>query len=235
LGCRDINWRCQGGWSALDQACSSGRAEVVSLILRHPHVDVNLRNPGRNSPLINATWMGREEIVRLLLDDDRVQADLTSVQGKTALWVAALWGYHDIVRWLIASGKDLNVPSRAYWVDGRYTAAEIARYKHHLDTSMLIEQYCDSTTNARFLVRLSLGLFMPLAAELFALIIFLCDDYLKLRVSESTSRRFFGMATRLPMELQMVLCLRMFRSAKTNIVIREAERAFRLLVAFLEQ
>jgi hypothetical protein len=66
--------------------------------------------------------------------------------------------------------------------------------------------------------RLELGLEDALSAELFAVTLFLCDDFLKFKEANSPAARFFKMAFQLPMELQMVLCYRVFGSSKGNIL-----------------
>jgi len=79
-------------------------------------------------------------------------------------------------------------------------------------------------------------------SELFAMIVFLCGDLLRLKpafiipasasASNSTiadALRFFTMACKLPMELQMILCHRVVGSMKQNILHFESEAAFKSL------
>jgi len=51
-----------------------------------------------------------------------------------------------------------------------------------------------------------------LAAEVFAVIVFLCDGLLQIKTSTNPpaggATRFFVIATRLPLEVQMILCRR---------------------------
>lgn len=81
-----------------------------------------------------------------------------------------------------------------------------------------------------------------LAAEAFALVVFYCDSYLTFKGEpeicfdgESSKRmsaaRFFNMAGRLPMDLQMVLCNRLFGSAKTLVLTKNSEPAFLCLAS----
>lgn len=74
-----------------------------------------------------------------------------------------------------------------------------------------------------------------LSAEMFALMVYVCDDYLALksqdefaekRDRQAAAARFFGMASQLPMDLQMVLCNRAFGSAKALILTKNSEPAF---------
>ena len=91
-----------------------------------------------------------------------------------------------------------------------------------------------------------LFVFFPdsLSAEAFALIVFLCDSYLELRETMPTTPvssisgavRLFQVARQLPMDLQMVLCNRLYGSAKTLILTRNSEPEFvNLARIFCEQ
>ena len=79
-------------------------------------------------------------------------------------------------------------------------------------------------------MRVELGLLDELAAEMFALVVFVSDGLLQ--VNETTSNpaaRFFRIATQLPLELQMVLCFRQVGSCKEIIPGKEREVAFKEL------
>ena len=76
-------------------------------------------------------------------------------------------------------------------------------------------------------------------SDLFALVIFLCDDLLTAGAESSSSSssplnnnkpaRFFQVAQLLPMELQMALCNRVFGSCKDIILTKHSEPAFKKL------
>jgi len=58
---------------------------------------------------------------------------------------------------------------------------------------------------------MELGWYDELAAEVFALIVFLSDGLLEIRIENEANRapaRFFRIARKLPLELQMLLCSR---------------------------
>ena len=92
----------------------------------------------------------------------------------------------------------------------------------------------------RYELRVKLGVLDALAAEVFALTIFLCDDLLQLKPAidddtpnpVSATTRFFVIASKLPMELQMILCHRVVGS-KQNILRKDSEAAFKSLVKIL--
>lgn len=73
------------------------------------------------------------------------------------------------------------------------------------------------------------------SAEVFALAVLHCDDYLALKSAEQTGNnenhqiaaRFFQVASRLPMELQMVLCNRLYGLERTLIPAKDRDEAIR--------
>jgi len=81
-----------------------------------------------------------------------------------------------------------------------------------------------------------LGLPGSCAAEVFAQIIFVCDDLLKIKQTEvpTAAGRFFAMAKLLPMELQMILCHRVVESKKDYYILSsDSEGAFKKLAKVL--
>jgi hypothetical protein len=67
-------------------------------------------------------------------------------------------------------------------------------------------------------MRVELGRFEEMAAEMFALVVFPCDGLLEIKEENSTGAgRFFRMAKLLPIEVQMILCFRVVGSAYENI------------------
>ena len=81
----------------------------------------------------------------------------------------------------------------------------------------LLERFLANPHQTRHELRVKLGVLDEFAAEVFALTVFLCDDLLHLKPAHATPNlptaaataaafRFFSIAKRLPMELQMMLC-----------------------------
>jgi len=107
----------------------------------------------------------------------------------------------------------------------------------------LLERFLANPVQTRHELRVMLGMLDELAAEVFALTVFLCDDLLQLRpaalaatpnpaaVSSAAAAaiRFFTLAKRLPMELQMILCHRAVDSAKESVLRKDSEAAFHSL------
>ena len=91
-------------------------------------------------------------------------------------------------------------------------------------------------------LRVRLGVLDELAAEVYALTVFLCDD-LQLKpashlaatpnhAAPAATTQLFAIVKRLPMELQMMLCHRAVDSTKQNILRKDSESASNHLPGF---
>ena len=118
------------------------------------------------------------------------------------------------------------------------TALEIAREKGKTEAVQLLERFIVNPGLTRHELRVKLGFPDELAAEVFALTVFLCDELLQLKPAShpaatstpaAAAIRFFTIAKRLPMELQMILCHRAVDSAKENVLRKDSEVAFKSL------
>ena len=130
-----------------------------------------------------------------------------------------------------------------HWDGGKYTALEIARTEMNLEVVSLLEKFIDNPSQTRCELRVKLGVFDALAAEYFAIVVFFCDDLLQIKPFLTTTTtaepdttaavRFFGVISKLPMELQMILYHRAAGSLKQNILRKDSEIAFKSLASTL--
>jgi len=105
-----------------------------------------------------------------------------------------------------------------------------AKNKGKTEVVTLLERFKSDAAQTRYQVRVELGLLDVMAAEMFALVVFVSDGLLQINESTpSPAARFFNIATQLPLELQMVLCRRVVGSAKELIPGNESEVAFKSL------
>jgi len=99
----------------------------------------------------------------------------------------------------------------------------------------LLERFKENPVETRHDVRVELGFVDELAAEMFALVVFVSDGLLQ--TNETTTRspaaRLFRIAAQLPLELQMVLCYRVVGSSKEIISGKDSEVAFKYLAKSL--
>lgn len=226
----DVNWRNSSSWTCLHYACRNGHLAILAHLLAHPAINVNIKKADGEVPFMWACFNGHTDCVRLLLGDPRVKVNEPNINGSTSLKWAAYHGHLEVVRWLVASGRELDLGHPG--IEGS-DAIGAARKRGKTEVAALLERYKARPGEVIQEVRLLLGYYAELAADVFALVIFLCDDYLALRNPrpghDAKTERFFGMARRLPMELQMVLCHRMAGSMGVNIPGTNSEVAFREL------
>jgi len=246
----NVNLRAECGQTVLHLACEVKATKIVSLLLADPRVKVN-QGFGRNTPFFAACETGAVSIIKLMLENKKVDINRPDVQRCTPLWSLAQNGHHGIITLLMASGRkiDTQIKCKEYrW--GSKTAAEIARlestrrpgfYSEHdtnalrgvkngLAIAKLIEAYELNPEAICLKLRKKLGLVALDAGALYALVIFICDGLLT--VKKGTLKklsRFFAISKRLPMEVQMMLCNRVFGSMKDSILSKISEPAFKEL------
>jgi len=117
------------------------------------------------------------------------------------------------------------------------TVLEVARENILPQDVLLLEEFLNNPAQTRHDIRVMLGVLDEFAAEVFALTVFLCDDLLQLKTTAAiaaldaaaATTRFFAIAIKLPMELQMILCHRVVGSMKQNILHKDSEEAFKNL------
>jgi len=187
---------------------------------------------------------GKVSVVEVLLKDPRVDVTLEDNWQRIPLWYASLGGKLEVVEWFIASGRDLgDIKSKKGKYDfNSYTALEIARKENKTEVVSVLERFIANPAQTRHERRVKLGILDALAAEVFALTVFLCDDLLQLKpalasttaASAAQALRFFTMASKLPMELQMLLRHRAVGSMKQNILRQDSEAAFKSLARILQ-
>ena len=168
-------------------------------------------------------------------------------------------GHLPIVHLILASGREVDTKSKSMAGTSRWnnkTAAEIARsqgirdrdegepeegYTRKNQNGLLIATLLDSFDVDPVATRQHLRELPELRAffisDLFALVVFLCADLLTMSAEGSASsptphnaaRNFFMIARRLPMELQMMLCNRVFGAGKDIVLTKHSEPAFKKL------
>ena len=164
----------------------------------------------------------------MLLKDPRVKVNELGNEGTTPLYYAACDGFLELIKWWIASGSGLDLGEPG---NEKNDAIGGAKKRMKTEVVSLLERFRDHQEKTRHDIRKELGCFDELAAELFAVVIFLSDELLKLgEENKNGTTRFFEMAKRLPMELQMVLCYRVMGSMKTNISGEMRETSFKKLM-----
>ena len=230
----DVNWSDPKGWTALHLACGDGYPESVKLLLAHPLINPDKRNSSGGTPLMVAAFTDHVDVVQLLLADERIDVNPTDKQGATPLWEAAYWGFLHIVKAFIACGRHLQLDLQTVAGNDDWnntTALDIATRKKNHKVVGLLQRFQAEPATTRHEVWLELSRQDGLVAELFALMVFFCDDFLEVEEEVKGQRqgRFFRISAKLPQELQMVLSNRVYGSRGTGVLLRNSESAFRKL------
>ena len=188
----------------------------------------------------------RKELVSLLLADPRIDPNKPMNNRSSPLWFASQDGHFVIVQHLLASGREIDTELRSTF--NNRTAAEQGRRvvsRGPKDTeedfqrkknsgplcANLIDEYGRDAVAVRNRLRRQPGLREYFIGHLFALVIFHSDSFTVIneRTASSDTRRFLKIASRLPLEIQMVLCNRIFGSSKDIILSKYSEPYFKCL------
>ena len=224
----DLNEPIEDGWTLLHFACGENyRSATIPLFLAHHDIDVNAKSLSGQTPFFCACG-GRASCVREMLKDSRVKVNEPIYIGYTPLWRAAWNDRLDIIKEWIASGREMDVgkPGDVNWTD----AIGGAKKRGHAEVVILLERFKANPDETRHAIRTELGFTDELAAEVFAVVVFVSDGLLQVNdTTPSPAARYFSIATQLPLELQMVLCHRVVGSAKELIQGKESEVAFKYL------
>jgi len=160
----------------------------------------------------------------------------------TPLFVTAQSGNLLIVKWILASGRKINIHAKCKTNDR--TPSTQAAIKGFPEITSLINEFEAKPNQTATKLRIELGISAARAAKTFALIVFLCDEYLSPRAvdhgfwqftttalsgSDRKTLRFFKITTCLPMELQMLLCNLLVDCNQDIILTKDSEPAFQNL------
>lgn len=196
----NVNTKTTAGWAALHRICHTNCDVILDLLLTHHHhaststsIDVNQKTDLGFTPLAIACARGSTSCVRRLLKDPRVRINDASNTGYTPFFLAARSGYLDVVKWLIASER-LDVSDA-----DKTTAIEVAVRYGKTNVVSLLKKFREQPDETRYAVRVELGFHIEMAAEIFAMVIFLCDGLVQVRTSQNlAATHFFTIASRLP-------------------------------------
>ena len=147
----------------------------------------------------------------------------------TPLFWAAFKGRLDVIKWWIASGREMDLGEPGQWqTDAIGEAKDVAE----TEVVALLERFKENPEETMHQVRLKLGLVDEMAAEMFAMVVFVSDGLLQVtqrNQSTTAAAKFFSIVSRLPLELQIMLCYRLVGSSKEIIHGKDSEMAFKEL------
>jgi len=249
----DVNKGNKGGASPLYIACQESHPEIVQVLLRDRRVDVNKPSETGATPFLISCENGESDAVVALLGHPLVDVNQIEMEGCSPLWMAAHHGRLLVAQHVLASGRRIVTQARAggepqmSWA-GK-TAAEVGRVqawrkKFRTESEedfsrrvrcgpligLLVDSFEKDPEGVRMILRNLPGVRDPFIGKLFALVVFFSDNFLLCPVS-GDARRFFKLAARLPLDLQMLLCNRAYRSPRDIVLSRYSEAGFRWLAA----
>jgi len=269
----DLNMVSGEEGTPFNVACAFNYRDVVRLLLADPRIDVCKPMNTGGTPFMIAAEKGHWEVVALLLPNQRIDINVPNHNSSTGLWFASQNAHLRVVQMILASGREVDLTTRSLpgqnmWNDkspaeiaqvmatrdrwARETPEEFASLKDRAQAiHELLEAYQNDPAGTRLRLWQTPGLREPLIGEVFAMVIFLADEFVIFREapaspsnligtaecaevaaeahdsrSKIAARRFFRIANALPMDLQMLLCNRLFRSPKDIIGSRYSEPAF---------
>lgn len=229
--------------------------DTIRLFLSHPGVDVNCHN-NWESPMRMAIAHYNMDVFKILLDDPRItlfycdeESDGSEDDGfNNTLVLMIRYNKLEMMKYLVAARRfshfwhrtsttknfEIALSTLDTFVDGANFHDNPLQAETYVGMYRLLRAMIENPWIARYNLRLKLGL--PLAPDIFALVIFLCDDLLKLSVLEDERQgwgtakehhRFFNMMKKLPIELQMIVCNMADGSPRQSIPLRYREEAFK--------
>ena len=81
----DVNWTDHDRLTAIHWDSLQGHAEVVKLLLAHPHININLTSSNGQTPLVFGCSFLSVSVVRVLLKDFRVDVTLDDGSGHSTV------------------------------------------------------------------------------------------------------------------------------------------------------
>jgi len=172
--------RDEEGLTLLHSACIYGRrSPVIPLLLAHPDINVNSRDIYGNTPF---SWAcrGRTPCLREMLKDSRVKVNEPDTNGYTPLWAVASDGHLEVIKWWIASGREMELGEPG---DVFTDAIGVAKNRGRTKVVALLERFKSDASKTRHAVRVELGWYEKLAAEMFALVVFVSDGLLNTKAT----------------------------------------------------
>jgi len=200
------------GWTVLQYLCLFEMPEVLALLLRVPGLDVNVPGaPDNWTPLRVAIYHNSWDCLCLLLRDERTDMILPQGVGlaedtPAIVYVLRIRAYLCLRRMIAFR------PLEDTWMHEEKLREEIGGHSISGDSKSfdLLIAFFAHPIVVRHRLCVELGVYVALAAEIFALVLLLSDDFLILTSCDAVSamyglatpqegRRFLRLAARLPL------------------------------------
>lgn len=247
----DINRSRDDGATPLLIACFRGHRDIVEHLLKTPEVDAFRTFKNGSTMFFAACQGGHLEISRLLLKDPRVETDTRLLDGHRPIAIIVGFDRVEILKHLLASGKKVTLNAEiiveesvkldplSEWLTflrsvGKpvLTVRDIGEAKNHRRCLDILNEFEQDPAAYRQKLWAEFRMGPELAAELFALVVYHCDDFLAFKDAlppDSGIRKFFTIVRQLPIEMQMLLCNQVYNLPQDMVPARDAEAALKFV------
>ena len=239
----DLDINVVGCFAPLHAIVANGNKELFEIFLSHPEVDVNIRNGNDHTPLMTIEMNTYLEMFLMLLKHPKIDVYCKDSSGNSIFYDICISGCIEGLLWWVALGFKIDFKSdevksaydrmieyerlRAVLERGKKSS----RFYNYPKMRELLNLYRNDKDKAVFESKYRVGNESVLSTVLFSLVVFLCDGFLKVKAEEnSETARFFRIASKLPMEIQMILCYRVFRSPKQGMCTTDVDMAVKFCV-----
>jgi len=244
----DVNRKQKETATPLCAAASEGHREVIDVLLADPRVEVNEPWQESTTPFYMACAEGHEDVVATMLTHPRVDANRPKADNSSPLWIASQGGHLRVVQVLLASARTIDTKRASKWngkqaADHAHWASTQAKWpdvpyddpaKRKRDCPLIMDlilSYEINPASQRHHLRRQPGVREHYIGHTFALVVFYTDGFVRVKRLRwfSSINRFMKICSHLPLDLQMVLCNRMFGCARDIILTKDSEPGFRWL------
>jgi ankyrin repeat protein len=232
----DVNRPDQCDRTPLYVAARNGFAGTVKLLLGHKNCDVNKPAGSGKTPLYFATERVDADadvykIVKMLVSHPDIDVNKPGGEHNATPLYNMAWGQKQIVELILSCKKDVDTQ---YKIAGKSTAKEIAIFRGTTDIAPLIDEYETCPKSCRHRLRAKLGFAEQDSVDLFALVTLINEGLLQCTGDkQQKAKRFFHVISKLPLELQMLLCNHTYSVKKDFVSSQPLQKSLQNLIASL--
>lgn len=199
----------------------------MALLLADPRLKIN-----STSAFAASVYAQGNECLKMLLSHPRVDI-FQPFGGQSPLRIAVQYGDLEKVQYILAYGSEMDSLAGRdnYYAHALKLATRKSLPGNDFEAiAATIAESRQDPREARMKLWRTIGIRESFIGTLFALIIFFTDGYVRLSPSATPAvARFFGICSRFPMEIQMLLCSRVFGSRNDIVRSSDSAPAFELL------
>lgn len=174
--------------------------------------------------LFDALAVGNHHAVRQFLK--KKSTDITERKGKFTPLMCACLNHDDdpgIIELILAYRPNIDINEEAIIGNQRVVKAkDIALDYGNDEIVSLLDTFEHDPINTAKILRKKVGYYNQDPVEVFVLVVMICDEHFTIKESENrAAAQFFRLAVRLPMELQKILCNRVYGETSDVILAKK--------------